>query len=789
MRPRRFLIPIGSVAVLALLVILVHVVHARFHAAETWAGEAIASGAAEPAARPELIATYRATYGANETDGDWLRYPVGADSYYYLRLAMRIADTGSACEAIVDGWCWDDHANGPLGRPVIDPWAPHPWMLAATHIAYGWIDADRTILASARIYSALLLVVLAAVVYGLGRRLGGPGAGGWVTACAGGALVALHPVVIERTFGADDDVWTLILMALGLLLAVDALGAGRRGLLGALGAGLACGLFALSWGGWPLLVVALSAAMTAAAWPAVPRVLGWCDAGPVPLRDVLRLVATFGLGFAMLVLAFDVALDLTAVTAEIMRLTGMAPQDMPMAAPPPDSFASVAELAPVSVGDALERFGWVLAAATLIGIALVSRRLGRGTHAARVTAATLAGLLAWGLAALVLVGSGERYILLMVTPLALLAAAGLGGLVDLVAAWRPRTAAAAALAATTLACGFATGRALDTVRDNRPNIDSAWVVALGQLREVAPEDAVVLGWWDAGHWIAFWSDRPVAIDGASLRDPRVHAVGRLLAADADRSVLPQVRAAACVGDGLFCPSGNVYLVLSESLLTTDAWMVSGLWQPSRAWLVDVLAGGGDRTAEADTLAARIAGSEVQGQALVDAARAVQGREGRALFGAPQARIWSTGWHDCEAGEDGIHVCPLGLTSADGWRLEVFRIDPQHPADATFGIRRAEDDAEELAALAPSTIRAAVTDSLVEITAPAPGDTNPGVLFDAVEGRVFVATAPVLRSLVTRLLLLDGRYDRHRFEAVADVGTVDGNRVQVWRYLGEPAGGS
>ena len=615
-----------------------------------------------------------------------------------------------------------------------------------------------------------------------------PASAGGLAGVSAAVATCLHPNVVERTFGADDDAWILILSFLALLLSARAVDVQRLHVRVGLGtgAGLALGVLAASWGGWPFPLALLAATVLAMALPFLPRVLGWTCVRPLSLRTLAWAFVPLLVALEIMIRLFHVEVDVGGVTGMIAGVLGVSLPTQPVAAPPADTFATVAELHALTVAEALGKAGWPGLVLAALGVARVSQRLRQQTRGGEAAAMVLLALLTWLFAALMLTETGERFVLLLVPPVAVLAGAGLACLVELAGKIRPRLAVAGAVLAVGVVSGLVTWRAVALVADNRPTIDSAWVLTLQALGKASPDDALVLAWWDVGHWITFWSGRSVAVDGASLRDPRVNAIGRLFAADADQPVAAQVRAAACVDDGRICPHGGIYIVLSSRLLSSDAWMISGMWQPYRAWLVDSFSNGADGATRLGLLRSRFAGGDAGFLTLAEAAAGERDRRARAMFSAPEARIWSTHWQPCNVMDDGSYTCALDLNSADGWRFDSFHIDPQHPDQGAFSIHRTGDASAQPVGLAPSAVRVATKDGLYRVVDAAAGDTNPGVLFDAEKGRVFVGTPAMLRSLVARLLLLGGRYDTQRFELVSSYATVDGNTVQAWRVIPQAA---
>lgn len=714
--------------------------------ARRWAEARIAAGQAPPAARAKLEAAFRAAYSWRQADGALSAYPVGRDSYYFMRLARNIAQSGTPCPASPPGGaCRDTLANAPAGRPMIDPTSPQPWAIALVYKALQAMNPSVSILEAGRLQNRLMLILCALLTYVVVRELA-PYAPR-TSAVTAAVLLVLTPVVMERTFGVDDDVWVLaltllIVVACGRLLAAAAAGSWRP--LAAVVVGAAGALQAATWGGWRFAFVMVVCAGAVALAEALRRGGG---------RRRRTAAVAGGLALAGLVFA-GVA---TALIPNFFAAGGTAGGAVSASAPPPDVFASVAELALPTLGKGAARLGWPMILAAGIGLLVLLRRL--WPWGAEGFPATALLVLAWGAGALVLAPRAERFLLLLAPPLAMLAGVAVGGLAALFRR-TPLGWAVAPLAGLVL-MGTAGAQAVALVRNNRPQLDSAWVQVLTKLRRTTPSNAVLVGWWDVGHWATFWAHRAVAVDGASLNNPRVNAVGRLLGADADHPLGALLRRAAC-GTTTACHR-PVYLLTSSTLLRQQGWMISAFWRPARALWVDQL----------------IAGKRPTGvpAALLAQARAVHTAMARALFAAPQARIWSTAWAPCRVEADGTYTCPLHVTSANGWLIERFVVPRGRVAQARLVARPIKGGAAVI--LVPSLLRLATAHRLLDVRGDAPPN-NPGVLLDTVKRRAFLGSDALLRSLVARLVLLDGRYDRNRFELVAAGRTPLGGTVRAWR---------
>jgi dolichyl-diphosphooligosaccharide--protein glycosyltransferase len=168
------------------------------------------------------------------------------DSYEWLRLARNYLGTGTTCDARVDGECWDAFANAPIGRALQLP----PLHVAAIVAVHSLIQRfhPRYPLAASSFWVPVIAGTLAVVpAFLIGRRLAGPLGG-----LAAALLVALHPPLLQRSIGSDNDVWNVVLPLFMVWAAMAAVSAERpwRQAAWAAGAGLFAALHVATWSGW-----------------------------------------------------------------------------------------------------------------------------------------------------------------------------------------------------------------------------------------------------------------------------------------------------------------------------------------------------------------------------------------------------------------------------------------------------------------------------------------------------------------------------------------------------------
>lgn len=374
-----------------------------------------------------------------------------------------------------------------------------------------------------------------------------------------------------------------------------------------------------------------------------------------------------------------------------------------------------------------------------------------------------------------------------------------------------------------------------------PEINDAWTITFEQLRRSTKPDAIVMTWWDQGHWAGYYSDRRVVIDGTSLRKSGTYWMARALTAPTDEESLRIFHFLSCGGvfdavDDTFlrppemlakwvrngalahrvmsnlvtsessftydylttlglspdridalrktltCKPPDSHLVLSTRLLANFSMMVDGLWNPYQAFAATVAASRPNADA-LTTLQDFFGVSRQDADRLYEEARRVGSRSELMRYAAPQARILSTGWHACVREDDQLR-CPLDIKDLEsGAILESFDGDLQTLDKAIITARRPADGAH--ATFRPSKILLASADALKTIALSGPRDSRLGVLIDPGQNRVFVGSPAIIDSTLVKLVLLDGRYSP-LFQKVADVAAFDGRRITTWKVSGDVA---
>jgi len=535
------------------------------------------------------------------------------DSYLWLRAARNYLRTGSVCDAIVDGRCRDVLTLAPVGTAMRYGRSLHTAAIVAVHRVASWLDPHQPLPASAYAVPVIVGVLGVVPAFAIGRRLAGP-VGGFFSAVISG----LHPSLLERSLGSDDDVWNVVLPLYMAWAVVAGLQARRRRAQlagGALG-GVAVGVHAATWRGWTFGFAVVLAGLIAAA---VLRALHWGirrRSGRVWQAPGVRTVAAVALGYSIAAAACTqiAGADPSAVRlpVQLVRAAFAPPADRAGREPLvwPSALAQVSELsvptldaiAAQSYGNLVFYVAWlgmlmlllprshweewhfaVLIGATLLYRALLTAALGRATliallalPLAAAAAATVwrgseadaddaaVGVIvaAWLLAALLMSYEAVRFVLLLAAPFGIVAGVALGRVQQwLDAEVRERTTARAGplrllAAAAVLALAVVPVRlGYASAASYLPVIDAAWADTLEQLRATAPPDAIVDTWWDYGYWTEFLAERRVSADGGTLLTRVPNWVGRAQLAGSEAEAVGLLRMLNCGSDAQPYPEG------------------------------------------------------------------------------------------------------------------------------------------------------------------------------------------------------------------------------------------
>ncbi|MEO8602533.1 MAG: STT3 domain-containing protein [bacterium] len=758
------------------------------------------------------------------------------DSYTWLRAARTGLETGESCDALVDGACRDTFTLAPLGVTTPYGHSPHVAAIIAVQRVATWFDAQWPLPASAYLVPVLLGMLGVVPAFCIANGLAGP-----VGGVAAGIISALHPLLLQRSLGSDNDIWNVVLplyMVWAVLAGLGATTRVRQALGGGVG-GTVLALHAAVWRGWEfgfaVVVAGLAAALAfhALAWIAQRREARiWGAAG-------VRAVGVVGL-------AYLAAAWLGTGGATLSVLSQIVPAALAPAAPIADATVSfwpptletVGELSAMSLGGiAAQSYGVLIFFVGWLGLLLLvlPRRHWLAGHFAVLSGsallyryllttvglnnAALVGLLAlplgaalavdlmrddaeasqdasdigaglvvavWLLAALLLSYRAVRFMLLLAAPFGLAAGVAIGRLHLALDEWATPygrlargavTAAALALLFLPLRISYGTAGAY------LPRIDRAWVEAFSAIDASTPPDAIVNTWWDYGYWAKYYTRRRVSADGSSLLTHVPHWLARAQLASSEAESLGLLRMLNCGSDAQPYPEGAA---------GAHARLVQHGLDPLAAYDAVVRLAPLDRAA-ADAALAEL---DLDAAARADVLAATHCTPPAARLVLSSAQVNLAGWwrigkwdvHTRRPGSRGLLTSEWVSCAPTGalWRCPIGAVDaPQHRIDTV--VYPADD---------PRQARVATTQLDSGQTAEAPPDRlllagadgvvtvgdrdadGVGVVIDTVGHRVLVGSPSGIGSSFVRLMYLDGR-DMLHFRRVDERNGAWGNRVVTW----------
>jgi len=751
------------------------------------------------------------------------------DSYTWLRAARTGLETGESCDALAaDGSCRDTFTLAPLGFATPYGHSPHVWAIMTVQRIATWLDPHWPLPASAYLVPVVLGALGAVPAFFIATALAGP-----IGGCGAALISGLHPILLQRSLGSDNDIWNVTL-PLYMMLALSAGVRARRwplaALCGALG-GAVLALHAAVWRGWEFgFAVGAAGLATAGGFYALRWAVHRRDGGA-------RIVVIVGLAyFAVAALGtHGEALSVLARTAPAVfqqTVTG----DTTLASIWPPTLDSVGELTAMSLGAiAAQSYGALIFFVGWLGLLLLvlPRHQWSAGHFAVLSASALlyryllsaaglgntalvallalplgaallidvqrddapevreiaAGLLVavWLLAALLLSYRAVRFTLLLAAPFGLAAGVALGRLHLAVDEWATRYGRAARAATALAALGLLIMPLRIGVANAQaylPHIDRAWVDAFTAIDATSPPETIVNTWWDYGYWAKYFTRRRVSADGSTLLTHVPHWLARAQLASSEAESRGLLRMLNCGSDAQPYPEGAQG---AQARL-----MRHGLSEVAAYDTVVQLAPL-DRTAAERALADL--GLDAAARADVLAATHCQPPPARLVLSSAQANLtgwWRIGgwdvhtrapgrrslltseWVACATYGEGRLRCPTNVVDEDGTRVDAVTYPADDPRQVRVALRPRDGPPEEAP---PDRLMIADADT-VTVVADSGAADGLGVLIDRVGQRVLVGSPAGIASTFVRLVYLDGRGFTHFRKLDEQRGAWDA-RVTTW----------
>lgn len=462
-------------------------------------------------------------------------YLLGADSYHFFRLTQNLKEKGRIAEQFKGGKYFDPLRTTPEGF-----WTPVPWHPYLGFFIYKVLDVflDIPLMEAVGYVPLILLFPLCVFLFLLCRELNF----NRFASFAASMTLLMAPVFLQRSYYGwyDTDIYNLLFPVLILYLSLRSYSAtGKQfwifvALLSAVTA-----VYSFFWVGWPfifLIVLGMAAAFYTGA-----KILRRSDIFP----GTGKFVGSYFLltGFLIAVLSSPAQL-LEYLTRGIEFVGKFGSSNLDVW---PNIFLTVGETHSVTPKRLIYLCGnHITFAFAFAGLAAGYAEFRKGLKPFLVWIL----FVAMSLPLLYLSLKTERFSLLFVLPLAVLAGYGFQWLQTLVlklftifsgppAGEVLRNAAGCLLVAIILPLQLIFGHALGL--KSAPIMNNAWYSSLLYLRDNTPENSIIYSWWPPGYFLTSVAQRRVFADGGTQHLPETYWLARFFLSTTENEALGILR--------------------------------------------------------------------------------------------------------------------------------------------------------------------------------------------------------------------------------------------------------
>ncbi|MBN1503135.1 hypothetical protein JW930_06320 [Candidatus Woesearchaeota archaeon] len=527
------------------------------------------------------------------------------DSYFWLRYAENIYDHGYMGDEKRDGVEYDNHMLAPLGMNV--PSNFYPYFEAFLYTVLIIFNPGITFMQTA-FYAPLALSIIAIIAaFLIGKKIAG-NLGGFFA----GMMTAVHPTILSRSLGSDNDIVNIVfplLVLLFFLIALEAKSRIKKFIFISI-SGIFVGIYSFAWSGyWHVFYFLIG---TLGLYFIYLIVYDYKETLKNPLSALRKeeSVNLIIMGF-LFILSSTIMLVLLHGASEftnlpykpikIIRLKEAAHAEQLW----PNVYTTVAELNEAALPDIINSIGGeIFFLLALIGIILTlidtekDLTFGLGYTAFSVVFFALlinAGqsirllfflvlmslpiflgvfmsiikrykvdikyalvLYMWFAATIYASTKGIRFALLTVPAFIVALSLFIGKAYKIVNKMLSQslnigelTSKVVIILVLLLILVQPTRSGYQTAKSYMPHVNDAWVSSLQKIKTNSSQDAIINSWWDFGHWFKYLADRAVTFDGASQNMPNAHWIGKALLSDDEEQAMDILRMLDCGSNSAF----------------------------------------------------------------------------------------------------------------------------------------------------------------------------------------------------------------------------------------------
>ena len=563
------------------------------------------------AAVKQLIESEAAILKSNFQDENGQTYLLAVDPYFWLRYADNILKNGHPTGIVRDGMIWDTYIQAPVGYFVGRDMF-HPYFIAYLFKVVHFFNKDMYLMRF-MFYIPILIMTLAVIpVFFIAKRLSGNFAG-FIAA----TLLVTHQLTLDRTLGgfADTDSYNVLFPLLIVWLFIEIFRSKNKinMFILSLAQGFLIGIYSFTWGGgwWYMfdfiLITHIASIMYYFVYNIKKLRKGIVNFLKVPDINkgmiMFLMFILFSGVFVTLFSGFDRFVEAPLNPLSFTRMKTIATESIW-----PNVFTTIEEQRGIPFDEIKSRMGGILLFISMIGLLFITAKKIKkrdiwfialssiwfilifqmenifyllimlsipliirfiwalANKEIKIDVSIGILLIIWFAATLYASDRGVRWTLLLAPPFAIAAGIALGNIQRYLSNLLTKSMDISrniSILITVLLLSILLVAPLNEANSRArrviPEIDSVWYASLDKIKKESAQDAIIVSWWDFGHWFKAIGDRAVIFDGASQNTPPAYWVGRALLTSSEKESVEILRMLSCRDStpsgkyGITCP--------------------------------------------------------------------------------------------------------------------------------------------------------------------------------------------------------------------------------------------
>ena len=439
-------------------------------------------------------------------DQNGLPYMYDMDSYYNYRVTKNYLDHGYLGDTIINGTEWDLHSYYPSGVPMDYP----PLIVYITSLIYKLtnIFSNTPLLTICFWIPAFIAPLCGIPAYLIVSRLTNNYGG-----VAAGILAVTSPLYFVRSVPGwfDTDMFNVLFPLLIIFFFFEAFKSDNiktRAIFAGLSAFFML-FFALAWDGWQYLFYIITIFCIS--------YMIWMKIKNKDIKKIAFISGIFILGSIVLIYIFTGILSIINLISGIFELIKIT-SNQGAWVPWPNAYTFITELQPPSVKDAINEIGFALSGLAILGAFLIFKVLKdeklKGQFLSKMNWFFYSFLIVWTVIGICALKEGNRFVLLLIPPLLILAGITVGIIKEYFDNLNKKYFnKILSLSILILIIAFSILPAYNASTDLVPRMnDNLWDTSVW-INNNTSNDTVVISSWVYGHFFSGVADRPVIFDG------------------------------------------------------------------------------------------------------------------------------------------------------------------------------------------------------------------------------------------------------------------------------------